>query len=440
MTAKNPELERYLTPLNITSLNAMQEEALEKYYPDQDMLLLAPTGTGKTLSFFLPVIPQLNPEQEEVQVLVLVPSRELALQLEQVFKSMSTGLKVNCCYGGHSMKTEMNNLAHPPAVLIGTPGRIADHLNRKSFNTKHIHTLILDEFDKSLEFGFEEDMQSIVRKIPALKSRILTSATNMTRVPSFVGISEPIVLNYLTNKQSDQLDLVKVTTTSAEKPEKLFQLICHIGAQPMLVFCNHREAVDRISDLLFDRGIIHETFHGGLDQEERERALLKFRNGSHYLLVTTDLAARGLDVPGIEHIIHYQLPPKKDAFVHRNGRTARMKATGTAYLILTENDEQPEYVSGEAETIEVPENAPVPPQPEWETLYISGGKKDKINKIDIVGLFLKKGGLDKDELGLIEVKDNFSYAAVKRAKAKEVLPQVNNQKIKKKKVRIQLSL
>lgn len=437
---KNPELQQFFAPLNISILNTMQEEALAKYSSDQDMLLLAPTGTGKTLAFFLPLIQQLDHEESEVQALILVPSRELALQLEQVFKTMSTGFKVNTCYGGHSMKTEITNLTHPPAVLIGTPGRVADHLKRKSFTPTKVRTLILDEFDKSLEFGFEEDMAFIIRKLPALNSRMLTSATNMTRIPAFVGISNPQVLNYLSEQRSPRLELVTVTTTSAEKLETLFSLICHIGAEPMLVFCNHREAVDRISELLFERGIIHEVFHGGMEQEERERALLKFRNGSHHLLITTDLAARGLDVPGIAHIIHYQLPQKEDAFIHRNGRTARMEASGTAYLILTENDDQPDYISGKTTDMEIAQGAPLPPQPEWETLYISGGKKDRINKIDIVGLFLKKGGLDKEELGLIEVKDNFSYAAVKRTKAKELLKKVNNQKIKKKKVRVQIAL
>ncbi|ELR70744.1 ATP-dependent RNA helicase [Fulvivirga imtechensis AK7] len=436
----HPDLKRFLTPLNITDLNNMQKESLERYDSGQDMLLLAPTGTGKTLAFFLPLIGQLDLEQNEVQALVLVPSRELALQLEHVFKTMNTGFKVNCCYGGHSMKTEMNNLMHPPAVLIGTPGRIADHLKRKSFSATGVRILVLDEFDKSLEFGFEDDMTFIVRQLPALNSRILTSATNMTRIPPFVGTSNLQVLNYTMDHSSALLELVTVSTTSAEKLETLFALICHIGTEPMLVFCNHREAVDRISELLFERGIVHEVFHGGMEQEERERALLKFRNGSHHVLITTDLASRGLDIPGISHIIHYQLPQKEDAFIHRNGRTARMNASGTAYLIITENDDQPDYIQGKTIDIQVPQDAHLPAQPEWETLYISGGKKDKINKVDIVGLFLKKGKLDKEELGLIEVKDNFSYAAVKRTRVNELLKKVNNQKLKKKKVRVQIAL
>ncbi|GAA0893674.1 DEAD/DEAH box helicase [Fulvivirga kasyanovii] len=439
MKINNTDLEKYLAPLKITTLNSIQLASLEQYEPGKDMMLLAPTGTGKTLAFLLPVLDQLQPGLEAVQVLILVPSRELALQLEQVFKAMGTGFKINCCYGGHSFKTETNNLQHPPAVLVGTPGRIADHLNRRSFETKNIHTIILDEFDKSLELGFEEDMQSIIRRIPHLKSRILTSATEMKSIPAFVEFSEPVVINHLAQHPAPDIELVNIPTDSAGKLEMLFQLICNIGSQPMLVFCNHREAVDRISDLLFERGIIHEVFHGGMDQEERERALLKFRNGSHYLLVTTDLAARGLDIPQIRHIIHYQLPPKEDAFIHRNGRTARMNASGTAYLVTTENDEIPAYISKDINEMPLNAEAPVPEAPEWETLFISAGKKSKINKVDIVGLFLKTGGLAKDDLGLIEVKDQYAYAAVKRNRVKAILPKVNNQKVKKQKLRIEVA-
>lgn len=432
-------LQQYLSPLHISELNALQKAALETYEPDKDMLLLAPTGTGKTLAFFLPLLEHLQQDNDQVQALILVPSRELALQIEQVFKAMQTGFKVNCCYGGHHMKTEINNLMHPPAVLVGTPGRIADHLSRETFSTEGIKTIILDEFDKSLEFGFEEDMKYIVSKLYNLSNRVLTSATNMSRIPSFVGVEAPVVHNFLSEKAPPNLNYLTVETSSAEKLEALFQLICTIGAEPMLVFCNHREAVDRISALLFERGIIHDTFHGGLDQEERERALVKFRNGSHYLLITTDLAARGLDIPSIKHIIHYQLPVNEDAFVHRNGRTARMNAAGTAYLIVSEKDKQLSFLPSVTQHVVMKTDISLPDQPEWETLFISGGKKDKINKIDIVGLFLKKGDLEKQELGLIEVKDNSSYVAVKRDLAKAVISKLNNQKVKKKKIRVQLA-
>jgi ATP-independent RNA helicase DbpA len=431
-------IKKALENLKITALNEMQNAAISAD-AKSDLILLSPTGSGKTLGFLLPVLKSLHADVNLVQVLILVPSRELALQIEQVFKTIASGFKVNCCYGGHSTKIERNNLSQPPAVLIGTPGRIAHHLRRQSFSTEAIHTLVLDEFDKSLEFGFQTDMTVIIRQLEHLGRRILTSATRMKEIPDFTGVQNPIQLDYLNNKSNTpDIKLKAVMSEAADRLDTLFSLICRIGNKATLVFCNHREAVDRISDLLWDRGIIHDIFHGGMEQEDRERALLKFRNGSHRLLITTDLASRGLDIPEIEYIIHYQLPHNEEAFTHRNGRTARMHAKGTAYLILSE-DEKQDYLKQKPEIEELPEDLSLPEITPWATLYIAAGKKDKINKVDIVGLLLKKGELPKDDLGLIEVLDNTSYAAVKRTQIEKVVQRLKGEKIKNKKVKIEIS-
>ena len=404
-----------------------------------DMVLLSPTGSGKTLGFLLPLLGILDTTITTVQVLILVPSRELALQIEQVFRAMGTGFKVNCCYGGHPVKIERNNLSQPPAVLIGTPGRIGHHLRRHSFSTDTIHTLILDEFDKSLEFGFQTDMEAIIKQLPALTKRILTSATQMEKIPGFTGINRPTEVNFLNNKtNAPDIVLKGVISPAADKLDTLLALICKIGDKATLIFCNHREAVDRVSDLLWDRGLVHDLFHGGMEQEDRERALLKFRNGSHRLLITTDLASRGLDIPEIEFIIHYQLPHTEEAFTHRNGRTARMHAKGTAYLILTE-DEKLSWLKNSPEMEELPEKLVLPKPAPWATLYIAAGKKDKINKVDIVGLLLQKGELAKEDLGLIEVLDHSSYAAVKINRIERTVALIKNEKIKNKKVKIEIS-
>ena len=426
-----------LNKLNITALNEMQHAALNAA-ADRDLIILSPTGSGKTLAFLLPLLHTLTPA-EQVQVLVLVPSRELALQIEQVFKSMSTGFKINCCYGGHDTKTERNNLSQPPAVLVGTPGRIAYHFRKRNINPESIHTLILDEFDKALEFGFQPDMEYIIGNLPGLKRRVLTSATHMEEIPDFTGVQKVIEIDFLkTSTSGSDLHLKAVYSEAADKLETLFSLICKIGNKPSLVFCNHRGAVERISDLLFEKGLVHDIFHGGMEQEERERALIKFRNGSHYLLITTDLASRGLDIPEIEYVIHYQLPHNKEAFLHRNGRTARMHAKGTSYLILTEDEKLP-YLEKELEVEELPEKDVLPGQAPWATLYIAAGKKEKVNKVDIVGLLLQKGKLNKEDLGLIEVLDHASYAAVKRSKIDELVRLLKPEKIKNKKVKIEVA-
>ncbi|HEY9195063.1 MAG TPA: helicase-related protein, partial [Mucilaginibacter sp.] len=338
------------------------------------------------------------------------------------------------------VKIELNSLSQPPAVLIGTPGRIAHHLRRESFSTETIHTLVLDEFDKALEFGFQEDMAYIIRQMPHVKKRLLTSATKMDEIPAFTGISNPVTLDYLGSVASKpDIKQKAVISEAADKLDALFALLCKIGDKATLVFCNHREAVDRISDLLYECGLPHDVFHGGMEQDDRERALLKFRNGSHRLLITTDLASRGLDIPEIEHVVHYQLPHNEEAYLHRNGRTARMHAKGTSYLMLTPDEKLP-YLKTLPETEELPKHPVVPKPSPWVTLYIGAGKKDKVNKIDIVGLLLKKGGLDKEDVGLIEVLDHTAYAAVKRSRIEKTVELIRGEKIKNKKVKIDISL
>jgi ATP-independent RNA helicase DbpA len=417
----------------------MQVAAETSILIDSDVVLLSPTGSGKTLAFLLPIFELLQPEILSVQCLILVPSRELALQIEQVFKAMATGFKVNCFYGGHPVRTEKNNLVQAPAIVIGTPGRMAYHIRHENFNPDTINSIVLDEFDKALEFGFEDDMAFIISRLKNLGRRILTSATKMAEIPDFTGLKKAAEVNFLSDSNSrPDLSVKSIISEAADKLETLFSLICKIGNRSTLVFCNHREAVDRISGLLWDMGLDHGVFHGGMEQEDREKALLKFRNGSYSFLITTDLASRGLDIPEIEYVIHYQLPHNEEAFVHRNGRTARMNASGTAYVILTE-DEKPAFLKDNVELETLAEKNIVPENTAWATLYLGAGRKDKINKIDIVGLLMKKGKLEKDELGLIEVQDFASYAGVSRKKIENLVRLLKNEKIKNKKIKIEVS-
>jgi len=434
-------IQKTLENLKIETLNKMQLAAIEAAGKSPDILLLSPTGSGKTIAFLLPVLTSLIADRPGIQALVLVPSRELALQIEQVFKQMNTGFKVNCFYGGHATKTERNNLTHPATVVVGTPGRIAHHLRNDNFDTGSVHTLVLDEFDKSLEFGFKAEMSFIISQLPGLKKRILTSATNMEEIPTFTRIKSPLVLDFLSNRSPVTADIrVKyLKSDDADKLKILFGLLCKLQNKSALVFCNHREAVERISLLLQDRGLIHGIFHGGLEQEERERVLIKFRNGTLPSLITTDLASRGLDIPDIEAVIHYQLPATQDIFTHRNGRTARMNAAGTSYLLLSATDHLPAFISDTPEHEVLPEKNVLPGKVAWRTLYIAAGKKEKINKMDIVGMLLQKGKLAKEELGLVEVLDHASYAAVRSDKIRAVVELIMNEKIKNKKVRMEIS-
>ncbi|MBS1565868.1 MAG: DbpA RNA binding domain-containing protein, partial [Bacteroidetes bacterium] len=341
--------------------------------------------------------------------------------------------------GGHLRETEENNLIEAPALIIGTPGRLADHLRRGNIKTGGIQTLVLDEFDKSLEMGFDEEMSFIIGSLPAVSKRILTSATEAVEIPRFAGLQEPARLNFLSGKPAEALDIQILNSDDKDKLNTLFRVICYLGNRSTIVFCNHRESVDRTAAFLKEKSITTGFYHGALEQPERDLAMCKFRNGSVNVLVTTDLAARGLDVANIRYIVHYHLPNDEAAFTHRNGRTARMDASGTAILILGPEEKLPDYVHTTLEPITLPKETVLPEKPKWTTLFVAAGKKDKMNKVDIVGFLSNKGQLKKEDIGLIEVKDYISFVAVRKSKVPTTLQLIKNEKIKNKKVKIDVA-
>lgn len=435
MADQPKDAQAILKKLGIEALNPMQISAHKAIAENSDVVLLSPTGTGKTLAFLLPLLQRLDPDSREVQALILVPSRELAIQIEQVARDMGSGFKTNAVYGGRSGYKDRSEIKHPPAILIGTPGRVADHMRNETLNVDHVKTLILDEFDKSLETGFEEEMREVITTLHSVDKKILTSATQKVEIPTFVGLRNPKRLDFL-KKAELKLHLKAVVSPTENKISTLINLLKHIGHANGILFCNLKETIQAVSEALDRNNIGHGCFYGGLEQLERERALIKFRNGTSRLLVATDLAARGIDVPEMDFIIHYELPPRPDEFIHRNGRTARMKSEGTAYVMRTKNESFPVFIK-KPETITL-EPQSVSLENEWETLYVTGGRKDKISKGDIAGLFFKQGQLKRDELGVIELKHDCTYVSVPASKSGELISQLNNSRLKKKKVRISL--
>ena len=429
-----------LSNLKIDTLNPMQEAAIDAWKEGKDLILLSPTGSGKTLAYLLPLLETLKPDVKGVQAVVLVPSRELALQIDQVFKSMNTPYKAMSCYGGRPAMEEHRTMkGMEPSIIIGTPGRMNDHLSKQNFDASTVKTLVIDEFDKCLEFGFQEEMATVIGQLPKLERRYLLSATESEEIPQFTGMNRTTRLNFLDTEEelSERIHIYKVMSPIKDKLETLYKLLCTLGSESTLVFCNHRESVDRVGKYLQSQKLPCGIFHGGMEQEDRERSLYKFRNGSCHVLISTDLAARGLDIPDIDHLGHYHMPIQEDGYIHRNGRTARWEAEGNSYIILHGEETLPDYVSEEPEIFELPEQTPKPSQPEFVTLYIGKGKKDKINKIDIVGFLSKKGNLGKEEIGRIDVKDHYAFAAVSRKKVKQTLQLIRNEKIKGVKTRIE---
>lgn len=436
-------IEKACRNLNIESLNGMQKQMLETAQRPHDIILLSPTGSGKTLAFLLPVLQRIDPRAAGVQALVLVPSRELALQIESVLRKIAAGIKIVCCYGGHSVREESKSLAVAPALIVGTPGRIADHLRRGRLSLDTLDTLILDEFDKCLALGFHDEMKEIIAPLKEVKKKILTSATDSESLPAFTALRRPVKLDFLGTKKSEETPTARLSLYRIDSPEKdkldtLLVLLRNLKPALTLIFCNQRESVERVQQFLTDRGIIAEAFHGGMEQADRERALCKFRNHSSYICVSTDLAARGLDIPEVKYIIHYHLPVDLESFTHRNGRTARMHAEGEAFMIVGPTEQLPEYAR-QATAFRLDPTANLLQTPPMATLHFAAGKKEKISKGDIVGFLTQKGGLTADEIGLIEVKDHYCYVAVARDKAHETLRRLRDEKIKGKKVKISFS-
>ncbi len=433
--------QEWIGKLGIESLNEMQEASIQSISKQDQIILLSSTGSGKTLAYLIPLLESVDPNNKMTQALVMVPSRELALQVESVLKKMQPGYKITACYGGHKREIEENNLLQAPAIIIGTAGRMADHLRRGNINPSAIQFLVLDEFDKMLELGFLEEMQFILQSLPAVKKRMLTSATAAVEIPAFVEMNEATRLNYLSDAPLpvEKLSIRVIESGQKDKLDTLINLLCFLRDTSTIIFCNHRDAVERTSSYLNENGILNVFYHGGMEQHDREVALCKFRNGTSNVLVTTDLASRGLDIAHIRSVVHYHLPPDEQSFTHRNGRTARMDATGNVYLLIGPEEKVPEYTIGESVLFALPEGLGLPDKPKWSTIFIAAGKKNKINKIDIVGFLTNKGKLKKDEIGLIEVKDFAAFAAIRKSKAGILLEQIKNEKIKNQKVKIALA-
>lgn len=426
-------MEYNLSSLGIDSLNPMQEEMLRQSRRHDNVVLLSPTGSGKTLGYMLPVIERMQAE-DSLSVLVLVPGRELAIQTREVAMRLCRDVRAYACYGGRAAMEEHREMrAMMPRMIIGTPGRVLDHLGKGNIDPSRVSTFVIDEFDKSLELGFRQQMADILSLLPAVERRILLSATDRQEIPDFVGADRVYRMNFLSGMESDYSYRIRqfvMRSPEKDKLESLKRLLCSLGSESSIVFLNYREAVDRVVGFLSDAGFSVTPFYGSMEQRDRERALFRFRSGCVNVMVSTDLAARGLDIEGVDNIIHYHLPLTHEAYVHRNGRTARWDREGTSYIILgpEETLDRLDGLKG-AVSMEVPSCGAVAVS-RWETLYIGRGRKEKVNKVDIVGFLCKTGGLDREQLGMVTVMPHWSFAAVDRACVAGLMQRIRGQKIK----------
>ncbi len=439
---KKFDIKKALETVGITQLNAMQALSIEAFQASQEpLLILSPTGSGKTLAFLIPLLSELPINTDiQPQVFIVAPTRELTIQIDHVARSLKSPFKISTCYGGHDFSIEKKSVAENPDIIIGTPGRLVDHVRRESFDATTIQYLIVDEYDKLLEMGFERDLQVLIDAIHPAHRKVFTSATKI-KANTIIDFSSFKELNFLKEEaMPSTLNFKLITSERNDAFIDLCALLCELKNNKAMVFLNQRNDVDELYMRLQNEGFSTAIFHGGLDQIDREKALIKFRNGTHTVLLSTDLAARGLDIPQVDHIIHYQLPNTKSEFIHRSGRTARMLQEGSVYVFQVRDEKLPFYMDMSLEALKLPAyQAQNKAKALWETLYISAGKKDKINKVDIVGLLMQKGGLSKDDIGLIEVLDHASFIAIPKNKIENLIQSIKFEKIKKQRVKFDIA-
>ena len=426
-----------LEKLGITALNDMQREAGDAILRGkQDVVVLSPTGTGKTLAYLLPLVELVDARQDVPQALVIVPGRELAMQSDRVLKDLGSGLRSAACYGGRTAMEEHRRLKEvKPQIIFGTPGRLNDHLDKGNISPYAVRYLVIDEFDKCLEMGFHDEMARLLKKLPGVRRHILLSATDADAIPDFVSMGRTQRIDYLSDEEqvNDRVTAYVVKSPVKDKLATLRQLLCSFGDQQTVVFLGFRDAVERVGDYLRREGFAASVFHGGMEQKQREDALYKFSNGSANVFVSTDLGSRGLDIPDIQNIVHYHLPLHEQELVHRVGRTARWDKQGRTFFIVGPEEQLPEFVDCDTEEYSLPS---LPREgvgvslPQMATIYIGKGKKDKISKGDIVGFLCKKGGLQPSEIGRIDVMDRYAYVAVSRPRFEQVLRLTKGEKIK----------
>lgn len=428
------DINKVLDKLGISELNKMQQEAMNVILrKNNDVVILSPTGSGKTLAYLLPLIQKIDSQLPHVQMLVVVPGRELALQSQRVLKDMGTGLRSMALYGGRATMDEHRKMREvQPQVVFATPGRFNDHLLKENVSPLFIKYVVIDEFDKCLEMGFREEMSLLMGRLRHAEQTILLSATDAEEIPRFVRMGQTQRLDYLVKEEqvSERVLLYKVNSPTKDKLETLKQLLLDFGDESTVVFLNYRDSVERTAAFLRECGFSISMFHGGLEQKQREDSLYRFSNGSANVLVCTDLASRGLDIPDIQNIVHYHLPLGEDGYIHRVGRTARWDKSGKTFFVLNQEEQIPDYIEGNVKDF-IPSPLNDHPQlPKMATLYIGKGKKDKISKGDVVGFLCKIGGLKSDEIGRIDVNDRYSYVAVKQKRLASVLRNVQGEKIK----------
>nr|WP_216610579.1 ATP-dependent RNA helicase DbpA [Vibrio coralliilyticus] len=436
------ELIETLNSLNYTEMTPIQQQALPIVLEGKDVIGQGKTGSGKTAAFTLGLLSNLNVKRFRVQTLVLCPTRELADQVAKEVRTLARGIhniKVLTLCGGMPMGPQIGSLEHGAHILVGTPGRILDHLSKGRINLAEMNTLVLDEADRMLEMGFEEAIDAIIDEAPQDRQTLLFSATFPKNIESLASkvMRDPQMIKVESTHQTTTIEqrFYKLNTTE-ERDDALEALLLTHKPESSVVFCNTKKEVQKVTDELSHRGFSVVELHGDMEQREREQALTMFANKSVSILVATDVAARGLDVDNLDAVFNFELSRDPEVHVHRIGRTGRAGSKGVAFSFYSEKEEYrvariDEYMDIAISPAVLPEK-PVerPFYPKMQTIQILGGKKQKVRAGDILGALTKQAGLDGKKIGKINILPMVSYVAVEHEIVKPALKQLQNGKMK----------
>jgi ATP-independent RNA helicase DbpA len=453
-----PALLGVVAELGFTELTPIQARAIPPLIAGQDLVGQSRTGSGKTAAYALPILNALDPTKREVVGVVVCPTRELSAQVARELRKLGrnlAGLSVLVLAGGEAVRDQTRMLEKGVHLVVGTPGRIIDHLQRRTLKVHRVATVVLDEADRMLDMGFQDDVGKILKALPPTRQTVFFSATFPASIRELSTKYQKSPLHVrIEDESGDQAPQTKelvVHVGDEQKPAALGWVLAQYPHDAALVFANQKLTVASIAKSLASLGSSVESLHGDLEQRERDLVMAKFRNGSTRVLIATDVAARGIDLEKLDLVVNYDLPHQPEVYVHRIGRTGRAGNVGLA-VSLCSRAEQPRLEAIElftrsalipvarekAAPAAAPAKAPAR-DAKMETLRLSGGRKDKRRPGDILGALTgEAGGLAGDQIGKIEIHERFAYVAVAKSVSRRALDSLNQGRIKGKRFKAEL--
>lgn len=466
------EILKALDLLEYNNPTKIQDKVIGEILLNKDLIVKAQTGSGKTASFVIPLCEKVKWEENEPQVLILAPTRELAIQIEEDVKNIGRYKRIKgvSLYGKSPFKDQERELKGKTHIVIGTPGRVLDHMDRGTFVTSNIKYVVIDEADEMLNMGFIRQIEAVFRRLTKKRVTLLFSATIKEEIKALAlkNLNKPINIEVSSDKLiTDNVKHYLIRTTINEKDDYLLRLLIKEKPDTAIIFCRTKENVDSVYELLKEQSYSVDKIHGGMMQADRIKSMNDYKSGKFRILVATDVASRGIDVENITHVINYDIPMELESYVHRIGRTARIGKSGKAITIISEYEEQflqklQEYIGITLTEInndtlmctktEVENSTKVlSARPKVKTkkekkinsnitkIYLNGGKKKKIRVLDIVGTISNIEGISSEDIGIIDIKDNCSYVDILNGKGKYVIKALKDKTIKGKKLKVEIA-